>query len=205
MTNKNFESISALVDDEVKPSELAQTLDELQADDSERFSRYSLIGDVMRNEQQLMTDDSFADRIQAAIADIELPQADNEADNLVSIASHPKWHQRLASKITSFGQSSTGKGMSQLAIAASVTLVAVVGVNNMAPQQDEHMPTPVISTRPLVDGMSPVSTDGLKSKPSANQVTQSRINALIADHNQQLRAADDEKKDEEDKEDAKID
>jgi len=198
MTNKNFESISALLDDEVNQTELEQALDSMSDKDGECFSRFSLIGDVMRNEQELVTDSSFADGIQAAIANIELPPvAATETDNLVSISSHPQWHRRVMARVTQFGQSSTGKGMSQMAIAASVALVAVVGVSNMAPQQDDHMPSPVISTVPLVEGISPVSTDGLKAKPTANQVTQSRINALIADHNQQLRVTDDEKSEDE--------
>mgnify|MGYP000338747625 CR=1 FL=1 len=200
MTNKNFESISALLDDEVKASELQSVVGEIETEQKEAFSRYSLIGDVMRNEQELVSDSSFADSIQAAIANIELDSVEQKADDtLVSIASHPKWHQRVKQKLTQFGQSSTGRGMSQMAIAASVALVAVVGVSNMTPQQDDSMPTPVISTVPLVDGLSPVSTDGLKAKPSADQVTQSRINALMADHNQQLRAADDKEDEDEEK------
>ena len=209
MTNKNLESISALLDDEVNQAELESTLEGMAESENESFRRYSLIGDVLRNEQELVTDSGFADSIQAAIADIELPpleQTENvNSDNLVSIASHPKWHQRVMAKVSQFGQSSTGKGMSQMAIAASVALVAVVGVSNIAPQQEEHMPSPVISTVPLVEGISPVSTDGLKAKPSANQVTQSRINALIADHNQQLRAADDDKSDDDEADDQPID
>ena len=200
MTNKNFESISALLDDEANSSELQSVMDEMEAEQKERFSRYSLIGDVMRNEQELVADNSFADSIQAAIANVELESDQAEAtESVVSIASHPKWHQRLKQKVSEFGKSSTGRGMSQMAIAASVALVAVVGVSNMAPQQDDQMPTPVISTVPLVDGLSPVSTDGLKAKPSADQVTQSRINALMADHNQQLRAADDKEDEDADK------
>lgn len=205
MTNKNLESISALLDSEVEDKELQESLQHMSDDEQDKdvFSRYSLIGDVLRNEQQILPGNDFAKNIQSAIADIELNEAEAQpqAETLVSISSHPKWHQRMASKLKSLGQTSTGRGIGQMAIAASVALVAVVGVNNM-PVDDEQMPSPVLSTQPLVNGLDPVSVaDGSAPKLNANQVTQSRINALMADHNQQLRAADgkDETEEEEEK------
>lgn len=202
MTSKNVESVSALVDDELNKAELDALFSEIHDEEKSTFGRYGLIGDVMRNEQSIEIDESFAAGIQNAIANLPQEQAAPEQETpVVSIASHPKWHQQVAAKVMAFGQSSTGRGMSQLAIAASVALVAIVGVNNLAPtQQNPEASSPVIQTVPLVSGISPVSTDGLKSKPDANQVTQSRINALTADHNQQLRAADEEEnKQQEDK------
>jgi hypothetical protein len=47
--------------------------------------------------------------------------------------------------------------------------------------------------------------NGLAPKPTANQVTQSRINALMADHNQQLRVADGKDEENSDEEEKKID
>ena len=203
MTNKNNESLSSLLDDELTQAELEAMMSELEQDEAETFGRYSLIGDVLRNEQEIVVESSFSANIQAAIADIELePVPQEQNSDVVAITAHPKWHQRFAQKLTSFGGSNTGKGMGQLAIAASVALVAVVGVSNMAPQTGDNVPSPVISTVPLVDGIAPVSADGLKQMPTADQVTQSRINALMADHKQQLRAsdADEEKESEEEKE-----
>lgn len=203
MTNKNLESISALLDSEVEDKELQQSLQQLSDDEQDKdvFSRYSLIGDVLRNEQQILTGSDFANSIQSAIADVELTQPEqNQAEPVVSISSHPKWHQRMASKIKSLGQTSTGRGIGQMAIAASVALVAVVGVNNM-PAEDQQIPSPVLSTKPLVSGLDPVSVAGAGApKLNANQVTQSRINALMADHNQQLRAADGKEENEEEEE-----
>lgn len=194
MTNKNLESISALLDDEVNQAEIDQTFDGFDENQASTFARYSLIGDVLRSEQELVTTTDFSQRIQAAIADVEQSESATVAeqlDSVVAISAHPKWHQRFSNSVKRFTSSSTGKGMGQMAIAASVALVAVVGVSNMAPQNDQ-MPSPVLNTTPLIDGISPVSADGLKAKPSANQVTQKRINALMADHHQQLRVADDE-------------
>jgi sigma-E factor negative regulatory protein RseA len=190
MTNKKLESLSALLDDEVTQQELTDSLTRLNKNDTDSFARYSMIGDVLRKEHHIETNFDFADGIQAALANVEQdkPVANS---NLVELASHPKWHQRVVGKLQQFTQTSSAKNISQLAIAASVAFVAVIGVSNMQPT-DEHMPSPVLQTMPLVNGISPVSTDGLAEKPTANQVTQSRINSLIADHNQQLRTHSDE-------------
>jgi sigma-E factor negative regulatory protein RseA len=200
MTDKKLESISALLDDELNQSEFDESLaNEIEQFDSKsKFSRYSLIGDVMRNEQHVMVDDSFASSIQAAIADLDTkqPQA-----SVTSITSHPSWVQRV--KQTFSG--SAGKAMGQFAIAASVALVAIVGVNNME-AVDGKSTTPVISTSPLINGVAPVSvaSDQQGNKPSANQMTQYRIDALIADHQQQLKVkGDGSEKDEDVKEDDK--
>lgn len=198
MTNKNYESISALLDDEVTSKELETTLEQMeqpeQSGQIDAFARYSLIGDVLRQEQELVESNDFALNIHAALENVEqeLPEHSAEESAVVSIASHPSWSQRIASKVKSFSGTSTGRGMSQMAIAASVALVAVVGVSNMTPQQEVDV-SPTIMTSPLIGGVSPVSlsTDKPAAQKSANQLTQSRINSLISDHKQQLRVADD--------------
>jgi len=202
MTNNNQESLSALLDGELTQSELEQALNAVKEEQghSNTFGRYALMGDVLRQEQELVVDDSFANSIQAAIADIELPLVDQqEADNVTAIAKHPKWYQRISNNVVQLGQTKALKGSAQFAIAASVALVAVFGVSNMNPSQD-RVNSPALTPVPLVQGLSPVSlsADGVKQKPTANQVTQSRINALMADHNQQLKATDDEEKSEKD-------
>ena len=194
MTNNYQEPLSALLDDELTDKEVAAALAEIEqeAESNKQFSRYALIGDVLRKEQELVVEDSFAASIQQALADVELPQLDESKidSNVASIASHPKWHQRIAQKLTTFGQSNTGKSTAQFAIAASVALVAVVGVGNMQSSPSDRATSPVLTTVPLVQDLQPVSLDGAQKKPTANQVTQQRINALMADHNQQIRAAD---------------
>jgi sigma-E factor negative regulatory protein RseA len=206
MTNKHLESISALVDDEVNQSELESTLQQTaeQAESADTFSRYSLIGDVLRNEQVIEINSDFAASIQAAIANVEQEVTDNNS-SVVQISSHANWRSKVAQKVKAFGQSSTGRNSFQFAIAASVALVAVVGVSNMSQSGSEYS-TPVAQTTPLVNGVAPVSlaSDGVKTRPSANQMTQSRINALIADHQQQLKVVDDKKDDAKTNEDKKV-
>lgn len=196
MTNKNFESISALLDDELTSTKFESTFEQMteQQEQVEAFSRYSLIGDVMRQEQELSLGDDFANNIQQAIASVEQDQSSIEQSNVVGITSHPSWGQKVVAQVKSFAQSSTGKGMSQFAIAASVALVAVVGVGNMSGTSTEQSDQgPAVITSPLIGGVTPVSvaSDTVQSRQSENQKTQSRINALISDHQQQLRVADD--------------
>ena len=198
MTNKNFESISALLDDEVKAQEFDKAYSQLseQPESVDTFARYSLIGDVLRKEQELVTDNSFANAVQQAIANTQ--QESVEKEQVVSITAHPSWGQRVAARVKGFTQSSTGKGMSQFAIAASVALVAVVGVGNMQSTVEQSDATPAVIAPPLIGSVAPVSwsADRPASKQSANQKTQSRINSLISDHQQQLRVADDKNEDE---------
>jgi len=206
MTNKHLESISALLDDEVNQSELDSTLQQTvdTTENVEAFSRYSLIGDVLRNEQLLETNGSFAAGIQAAIANVE-QEVVTEDSSVVDISSHVNWRSKVASKLKQFSQSSTGRNSAQFAIAASVALVTIVGVSNI-PQTNSQYNAPVAQTTPLVSGVAPVSlaSDGVKNRPSANQMTQTRINALIADHQQQLKAVDDKKEAIDTNEDKKV-
>ena len=211
MTNKHLESISALLDDEVNHSELENTLQQTseKANDVDVFSRYSLIGDVMRNEQVLETNDSFAASIQAAIANVEQEaveeNTETEKSSVVDISTHANWRSRMTQKVKDFGQSTSGRTSAQFAIAASVALVAIIGVNNMSQSNSEYS-APVAQTTPIVSGVAPVSlgSTGVQNKPSASQMTQSRINALIADHQQQLKVVDDKKAVEEINEDKKV-
>ena len=206
MANKHLESISALVDDEVNQSELESTLQNTaeQAESADVFSRYSLIGDVLRNEQVIEINNDFSASIQAAIANVEQEVADNNS-SVVEISSHVNWRSKVAQKVKAFGQSSTGRNSFQFAIAASVALIAVIGVSNVSKPGSEYS-TPVAQTTPLVNGVAPVSlaSDGVKTRPSANQMTQSRINALIADHQQQLKVVDEKKEDAQTNEDKKV-
>ena len=150
------------------------------------------------------TDGSFAAGIQAAIANVE-QEVVTEDSSVVDISSHVNWRSKVASKLKQFSQSSTGRNSAQFAIAASVALVTIVGVSNI-PQTNSQYSAPVAQTTPLVSGVAPVSlaSDGVKNRPSANQMTQTRINALIADHQQQLKAVDDKKEAIDTNEDKKV-
>lgn len=192
MTDKNLEAVSALLDNEASEQEVNEVFERIseRTDDVDAYTRYGLIGDVLRNEQHVSVDDSFASNIQSAIANLEQEQS---SSNVVSLSNHPKW-RGVVDAIT---QSTFGKVGAQFAIAASVALVAVVGVNNMNTESGP-MNSPVLSTAPLFNGVSPVSvgSQGEQKQESANQLTQKRINALIADHKEQLKSHNESEKEE---------
>ena len=199
MVNKKLENISAILDDEANQSELDSTLAELSVNqaDKQAFSRYSLIGDALRNEQSLQLNDDFSAKISQTIANLdqansEILQEQPADSNVVQLEQHPTWQMRLKNQFQKARNSRFTQVSGQLAIAASVAMVAVVGVNNLS-QTEDNPYAPVISTVPLVDGIAPVSYSSapLQPKLSADQATQARIHSLMADHHQQISALDD--------------
>lgn len=109
------EHLSALVDDEAGGFERRRLTDELihNAEDRARWSRYHLIGDVMRGEAPVMLDSGFAARISAAIAEEEMEAAPAALQA-----------RRLTRPVVGF------------AMAASVAVATVLGVQGlMGPEQ----------------------------------------------------------------------
>ncbi|MCE9679059.1 anti-sigma factor [Shewanella sp. AS1] len=175
------EWVSAAVDGEVDE----QTLAELAADtDSHQEWRdYHMIGDAMRGELPEMINLDLSANIAAAI--------ENEPTMIA-----PK---REESKATSTAKVSNVipmfKQFGQYAIAASVALFAVIGVQNynQMPELDAS-PMPVLNTRPLVGSASPVSlqTGPVQQQSQAmnnERVMEQRyrINTYIQDHMLQQR------------------
>ncbi|WP_025819577.1 sigma-E factor negative regulatory protein [Shewanella marina] len=171
------EWVSAAVDGESD----ANTLAELAADKSchDQWRNYHLIGDTLRNELPATIDLDLSARIAMAIDDepaIVAPQVQSTTQ-----ADESKSKSKVVPLFKQFGQ---------YAIAASVALVAVVGVQNYN-QTDAGVntaPLPVLTTRPLVGSASPVS---FQTEPSLQQQEYSneqvadqrrRVNAYIQDH-----------------------
>jgi sigma-E factor negative regulatory protein RseA len=82
----------------------------------------------------------------------------------------------------------------QFAIAASVALVTVMGVQQYQQSADEYSPLPVLQTTGPVSGtISPVSLNTNNSVQDQREVQrdilrqQQRIKALLVDHQQQLK------------------
>ncbi|RLV57918.1 anti-sigma factor [Parashewanella curva] len=82
------------------------------------------------------------------------------------------------------------KQVGQYAIAASVAVMAVIGVQNYQQVEQENHPSPVLNTLPIMGSASPVS---LQAEPSSNAVSaqeyneqlqeqRRRINAYLQDH-----------------------
>ncbi|QLE84581.1 anti-sigma factor [Shewanella sp. Scap07] len=172
------EWVSAAVDGETD----AQTLAELAADtDShELWQDYHMIGDAMRGELPQQINLDLTANIAAAIEQepaIVAPKVTQQA---------AKPAAKLANVIPMFKQ------FGQYAIAASVALVAVVGVQNynQTPEVDAS-PLPVLNTRPLVGSATPVSLQtGPTQQNRANEQVREqrhRVNTYIQDHMLQQR------------------
>ncbi|WP_434952677.1 sigma-E factor negative regulatory protein [Shewanella sp. HL-SH4] len=180
MVKSSQEWVSAAVDGEVDDKTLAQLASDVES--HQEWQRYHMIGDTMRGELPAAIDLDITASIAAAIAlepTIMAPKASQSEQGAVVTANKPS---NVVSLFKQFGQ---------YAIAASVALVAIVGVQSY--NQDPESPLPVFNTRPLVGTMSPVS---LQTGPVANQQGYSneqvleqrrRVNAYIQDHMLQQR------------------
>lgn len=186
MIKSGQEWVSAAVDGEVD----AQTLAELSADNNshDKWQNYHLIGDAMRKELPTAFNLDLSASIAAAIElepSILAPQAQLSTPlaNKAQIDDSAK----PSNVVPLFKQ------LGQYAIAASVALVAVIGVQNYNQDQNNQAPMSVLSTRPLVGTVSPVSLQtGAVSNGQAvtnEQLVEQRrrINAYIQDHMLQQR------------------
>lgn len=172
------EWVSAAVDGELDE----QTLAELAADvDShEQWRDYHMIGDTMRGELPQTVSVDLCASIMAAI--------DEEPAIVAPKKSTAKTKTNISNIVPFFKQ------FGQYAIAASVAMVAVVGVQNYNQETLlENSPLPVLNTRPLMGSAAPVSlqTGTIQSNQSYtnDQVVDQRrrINAYIQDHMLQQR------------------
>jgi sigma-E factor negative regulatory protein RseA len=184
MVKSSQEWVSAAVDGEVDVQTLTQLASDV--DSHQEWQRYHMIGDTMRGELPAAIDLDITASIAAAI---ELEPTIMAPKNSIAIE-----EQSLASNTPKTSNVvSLFKQFGQYAIAASVALVAIVGVQSYDQSQDVESPLPVFNTRPLVGTMSPVS---LQTGPVANQQgytneqvleQRKRINAYIQDHMLQQR------------------
>jgi sigma-E factor negative regulatory protein RseA len=186
MLKSSQEWVSAAVDSEADDKTLAQL--SVDVDSHDEWQRYHMIGDAMRGELPATIDlDLFA----SIAAAIELeptiiapqPEASELADQATTQQSAP-----LISNVVPFF-----KQFGQYAIAATVAMVAIIGVQNYNQTNDAESPLPVLMTRPLVGSVSPVSYQTGAAQNQQNysneQVIEQRrrINAYIQDHMLQQR------------------
>ncbi|ALS32131.1 sigma-E factor negative regulatory protein RseA [Pseudoalteromonas translucida KMM 520] len=177
------ESLSALLDGE---QQLADA--KIAEQDVATFGRYALIGDAMRAQKDhsdihidiskrvalaLESEPVYADFSQSKAQ--SAPQSDTINDNKVVVFN---WRKPVA----------------QLAIAASVAMFAIVGVN-MLPQGDgaQQSEIPLLQTTPFTGIASPVSYSSEPALKNAEnglrELQQQRIGALVLEHQRQARVA----------------
>ena len=180
--------VSAAVDGETD----AQTMAELVVDthSHNKWHNYHMIGDAMRGElpQTIMLDLSAsiaaAIELEPAIVapQVTAPEVDSPVTTQIAVNAG---NSRVVPLFKQFGQ---------YAIAATVAMFAIVGVQNYNQTADDAAsPSPVLITRPLVGSASPVS---LQTGPvqqnqgyTNDQMNEQRrrINTYIQDHMLQQR------------------
>jgi sigma-E factor negative regulatory protein RseA len=136
MTQKLREQISALCDHELPEGEHELLLRRFTVEKSLRlhWERYHLIGSAMRKELPPVDTRGLADRVMAVLANEPLPQAQPE-----------KFMDKLL------------RGAAGVAVAASVALVAIIGIRHGAVHQQPGMAPSEIVPSSLAQGeTSPV-------------------------------------------------
>ena len=178
MSESKFETVSSYVDSYITKEE---SFDDLIKDSemSDTWGRYQLMGDIMRNDIPQNIDLDLSAKIASAI----------EAEPTVlapkKVSSNSE--NTIKARIISFV-----KPLGQVAIAASAAGLMVLGVqHNNVVQNDDTAPIPSIQTNPLVGFAQPVSYNFEQSnqisKQQAYMEQQRRLQALLADHEQQIK------------------
>lgn len=172
----------------------ATELDNLLRDPAlqDQWLRYQMIGNAMRNELPTQLDMNFADRFELLLADEPVHQLQPEVvAELVPVTAAVQlpWWKTAANQ-------PWVKTMLQGAIAASVAIVAVVGVQQNQQRGDEGLisPLPVLQTNPIGGVATPVSLSqtSVDSRFDAQQQRlqleqQRRLQELMQAHQQQKR------------------
>ncbi|AZN33475.1 RseA family anti-sigma factor [Pseudoalteromonas agarivorans] len=180
------ETLSALLDGEQHLAE-----GKISDQDVATFGRYALIGDAMRaqknnNDIHIDISDNIALALESepVYADFTQSTANKTPDTEHSEAQQDN-------KVVAFNWR---KPVAQLAIAASVAMFAIVGVNTLpqgAGEQESEIP--LLQTTPLTGMASPVSYSSEPALENAEQglreLQQQRIGALVLEHQRQARVA----------------
>ncbi|MEM5480779.1 RseA family anti-sigma factor [Pseudoalteromonas fuliginea] len=176
------EVLSALLDGEQHLTDA-----KIAEQDVTTFGRYALIGDAMRaqkNNNDIHID--ISDRVALALesepvyADFNQPNTESQAVT-----------ETVKNNVVAFNWR---KPVAQLAIAASVAMFAIVGVNTL-PQSNNQQQSeiPLLQTTPLTGMASPVSYSSEPALENAEQglreLQQQRIGALVLEHQRQARVA----------------
>jgi sigma-E factor negative regulatory protein RseA len=175
--SQKFENLSALVDGEhiASSSSNSHILDAVRNDvDLQlKWKSYHLIRDGLRQELPVNIHFDIADKVVQAL----------EAEPAI-LAPKKTWRDiPLVINIIPFA-----KQGGQMAIAASVAVVMIIGVQQLN-QADVNQPFNAAPPIPGIQGgLSPVSFDQVRNVPDSDGVEQRRrINAYMTDHKQQLR------------------
>jgi sigma-E factor negative regulatory protein RseA len=190
---KQQEMLSALVDGELQDDVLLDTLAQ-DGDSAAHWQHYHLIGDVMRGDAPQSVDWDISAQVALALENEPAHSHEvSQSDNVIPLESQPKpEHVRrtLPSWLRNLGQ---------VATAACVSLVAIMGVQQYNGTSDNVTLTSseavsVLETVPFAGSAQPVSLSTRPSMapsqvPSEAQLVEQRrrINAMLQDYELQLR------------------
>ncbi|QOL25586.1 transcriptional regulator [Thalassotalea sp. LPB0316] len=179
MSENKFETMSAIVDNELDNiDDVEAQLDAILADEtlSDTWKQYHLTGDAIRNEssgeQLIDVSQSIADAI-ALEPTVLAPKA------------KPSFGQKIKTNLVQFI-----KPAGQVAIAASAAGLMILGVQQNVNQNEPFSPSQVAQTTPISGITSPVSYNVNQPTVSQKQAyieQQRRFQALLADHQQQIK------------------
>lgn len=188
MLSEKYEWLSQAADNQqVTPEQLSVLLQ--QSELQSKLERYQLAGAVLRNEEESFLPADFSDHFASVLADEPVYQLQQQTGILQKI----KTSLREAANAEWFKPAAHG------AIAASVALVAVLGVQHYQQpfEQELAMPAPIFQTR-AVDGFAiPVSLSQTSvesrfeaQEQQAIQEQQRRLQVLLQAHRQQVRVSE---------------
>ena len=175
--SQKFENLSALIDGEndASSSSSTQLLEAVKTDTDLqlKWKSYHLIRDGLRQEVPEIINFDIADKVAQAL----------ESEPAI-LAPKKAWRDiPLVGNVVPFV-----KQGGQMAIAASVAVAMIIGVQQLNQQDVEQPFNAAPHIRGIQGGLSPVSLDQTRAIPNSNGVEQKRrINAYMSDHNQQLR------------------
>lgn len=194
MSESKSEIVSSLVDNFRNTDEIfdEHSLDELisQNELSETWDRYHLIGDVMRNEIPQTLELDLSANIASAIAaepTILAPAKDSNNSHTTKESADKAASKGIKAKVIQLI-----KPFGQIAIAASAAGIMLLGVQQNSSTTDAIVPSQVVQTVPLSGYASPVSYNlqqpaSRQSQKQAYIEQQRRFQALLSDHQQQLK------------------
>lgn len=188
MLSEKHEWLSQAADNQqVTPEQLSALLQQPKL--QQTLQRYQLAGAVLRNEDDSVLPADFSDNFASLLAQ----EPTYQMQNSISLLQKVKLGLRQAANADWF------KPAAQGAIAASVALVAVFGVQQYQQplEQELTLPSPVLQTRPVAGFATPVSLSQTSvdsrfeaQEQQAMQEQQRRLQVLLQAHRQQIRVTD---------------
>lgn len=196
MSTSFDEKISAFIDDELADFELRRVADEVASDESlkQRFQRYSLIGDAMRNDMPATVDLDFSSKVMAAIEADDTQHQAPEATNASKLRK-PLAGAAIAASVAAMAlvslQTLTGNGSGD-GISNSIASVASVSdPANVVPQSPTQVvPKMANGVMPSMPAQGMVTTVSAEQAPvqtmpgSSMQIPSAGVNGFLTTHSE---------------------